>query len=138
MIHAVFARGTRLALEALRGTITEPLAPREALFTPLKLHLRCVTVHGRTLRVITLRASETARFSTNRYHDTWHVLTDPYGARFLGRLLWGLSYQREPGTLVLLHGEHLVTTPFEGDAPDPVLWIPSWMTRCDKDLLHAL
>ena len=43
------------------------------------------------------------------------ILSDQRGAQLLARLLWGLSYQRRPGTLILVHGKHLLPTPFEAD-----------------------
>ncbi|HSO36050.1 MAG TPA: hypothetical protein VLT33_26165 [Labilithrix sp.] len=104
----------------------------------LKVHLREVTVGRYTYRVVTLRPATTARFSTNFFHDTWHVLTDREGAFVLARLLWGLAFQREPGTVVLLDGAHLVPTPFEADPPTPVLIVPAGLTRVDADLLRLL
>ena len=104
----------------------------------IKLHLRVFEIHGITLRVVTLRPHTRVRFSTNRFHDTWHLLSGPAGAMLLGRLLWGLAFQRHPGTLVLIAGEHLVPTPFEADPPDPIMLVPDAITRIDDDLLRAL
>ncbi|MBL8613004.1 MAG: hypothetical protein JNL38_37030 [Myxococcales bacterium] len=104
----------------------------------MKVHLSPIDVGRRTLRVITLRPGTTARFSTNWFHETWHVLTSPAGAHVLGRLLWGLSFQRKPGTLVLLDRPHLVTTPFDGDAADRVVFAPSELTHVDAPTLRAL
>jgi len=75
--------------------------------TALKLHLRVLEVHRKTLRVVSLRPQLGARFSTNYYHDTWHILAGVDGADVLGRLLWGLAFQRQPGTLILIDGDHL-------------------------------
>lgn len=104
----------------------------------LKVHLRVVTVARATYRIITLRPATTARFSANYFHDTWHVLTDREGAFVLARLLWGLAFQREPGTVVLLDGVHLVPTPFEAEPADPILLVPAGLTRVDADLLRRL
>lgn len=104
----------------------------------MKVHLTRIDVGGRTLRVVTLRPGTTARFSTNWFHETWHVLTSPAGAHVLGRLLWGLSFQRQPGTLVLLDRPHLVTTPFDGDAADRVVFAPTELTHVDAPTLRAL
>jgi hypothetical protein len=104
----------------------------------LKLHLRVVTVGRYTYRIVTLRSATSARFSTNFFHDTWHVLTDREGAFILARLLWGLAFQREPGTAVLLDGVHLVPTPFEADPGGPVLLVPAGLTRVDAVLLRLL
>jgi hypothetical protein len=104
----------------------------------LKLHLRVVTVGRTTFRIVTLRPATSVRFSTNFFHDTWHVLTDREGAFILARLLWGLAFQREPGTAVLLDGVHLVPTPFEADPGDPVLLAPAGLTRVDAAVLRLL
>jgi hypothetical protein len=104
----------------------------------LKLHLRVRRVGGRTLRVLTLRPGADAAFSVNHFHDTWHVVTDTAGACLFARLLWGLSYQREPGTVVVLHGEHLRPTPFDADPSPPVLLAPAHLTPPDHGAFRAL
>jgi hypothetical protein len=104
----------------------------------LKVHLRLLVIHGVTLRVVTLRPQTHARLSTNYFHDTWHILGGPPGAILLGRLIWGLAFQRQPGTLVLIEPPHVVPTPFEADPPDPILLVPDGLTRIDDDLLRAL
>jgi len=104
----------------------------------LKVHLRVFEIHRTTLRVVTLRPQTTVRFSTNYFHDTWHLLAGSDGAVLLGRLLWGLAFQRHPGTLVLLGDPHLVPTPFEADPPQPVLLVPDGLTRIRIDVLRAL
>ncbi|MEJ7602589.1 MAG: hypothetical protein WKG01_32155 [Kofleriaceae bacterium] len=104
----------------------------------LKVHLRVFEIHRTTLRVVTLRPQTGVRFSTNYYHDTWHILAGPDGAALLGRLLWGLAFQNQPGTCVLIDQAHLVPTPFEGDPPDPILLVPAGLTRIDLDVLRAL
>jgi len=101
----------------------------------LKVHLRLFDIHGITLRVVTLRPQTGVRFSTNYFHDTWHILGGPDASALLGRLLWGLAFQRLPGTLVLIDREHLVPTPFEADRPDPILLVPDGLTHIDVDLL---
>jgi hypothetical protein len=106
--------------------------------TPLKLHLRVLDIHRRTLRVVTLRPQSPVRFSTNYFHDTWHILAGGDGAVILGRLLWGLAFQRHPGTLILIDRAHLVPTPFEADPADPILLIPDALTSIDDDLLRAV
>lgn len=97
----------------------------------LKLHRHVVRSPGGALTVITLRPGTAARFSTNRFHETWHVLSDEHGARLLARLLWGLSYQARPGTIVLIDREFLSPTPFEGEPADPIVLVPGWCTPFD-------
>ncbi|GII90570.1 hypothetical protein [Sinosporangium siamense] len=94
----------------------------------LKLHRRRMHADGRDYTVITLRPDAGARFSTNRYHDTWHVLSDVYGARLMGRLLWGLSFQRRPGTLIVIDRQHLTPNPFDAAPADPVMLVSAHLT----------
>lgn len=108
------------------------------LSTAIKVHLRVLDIHRAALRVVTLRPQTKARFSTNYFHDTWHILAGTDGAALFGRLLWGLAFQRHPGTLLLIGDSHLVPTPFEADPPDPVLVIPDGLTSIDDDALRAL
>jgi hypothetical protein len=87
---------------------------------------------------VTLRPGTRAAFSTNFFHDTWHVVTDLQGSRLRARLLWGLSYQRQPGTLLLIHAPHLRPTPFEAERSDPFLLIPAGLTGLDAQTLRRL
>ncbi|MER8187864.1 hypothetical protein [Kitasatospora sp. NPDC094015] len=93
---------------------------------------------GRPYTVLGLRPGTAARFATNHYHQTWHVLSDPSGARLLARLLWGLSYQRHPGTLVVIDRPFLDPTPFEGEPSDPVVLVPRDLTPLDEGAARAL
>ncbi len=104
----------------------------------MKLHLRLFTLSGHTYRVLTLRPGTQAAFSTNFFHNTWHIITDMPGARLLGRLLWGLAYQRQPNTLIALYGEHLRPTPFDADPSDPILLAPCDTTALCEDTLRLL
>lgn len=104
----------------------------------LKLHLRVLELHRKTLRLVSLRPQLGVRFSSNHYHDTWHILAGVDGGAVLARLLWGLAFQRQPGTMILIDGDHLVSTPFDGDAGDPILLIPEELTHVDVDDLRAL
>jgi hypothetical protein len=106
--------------------------------SPLKLHLRIVHIHGCVFRVLTLRPSCGVRFSTNFFHNTWHLLTDAAGSSVLARLLWGLSFQRHAGTVVVIDSAHLVPTPFEADPPLPCMFIQAGLARVHDDLLRAL
>ena len=108
------------------------------LTTALKLHLRVFEIHRAVLRVVTLRPHTPVRFSTNYFHDTWHILAGTDGAALFGRLLWGLAFQRQPGTLLLINDPHLVPTPFEADPPDPIIVSPDGLTSVDDDVLYGL
>jgi hypothetical protein len=120
------------------ATTHDALTPRGPHQQGLKVHLREVNVGSYTYRVITLRPSTTARFSTNYYHDTWHLLSDGEGALVLSRLLWGLAFQRLPGTVVLIDSAHLLPTPFEADPSQPILLMPAELTAFDPKQLRAL
>jgi hypothetical protein len=94
----------------------------------LKLHRRRLWLDGREYTVVTLRPGTDARFSTNLFHETWHVLSDWRGARLLGRLLWGLAHQRTPGTLVLIDRPFVDTNPFDAEPGDPIALVPALLT----------
>ncbi|HEU4410594.1 MAG TPA: hypothetical protein VFS43_35390 [Polyangiaceae bacterium] len=115
-----------------------PEPARPGRLAASKLHLRLVDVNRRTYRVASLRPGCGVAFSTNYYHQTWHVLSDPAGAAVLARLLWGLAFQRQPGTLVCIHGPHLRPTPFDADPSDPVVLVPTALTPVVNDDLRAL
>jgi hypothetical protein len=104
----------------------------------LKLHMRELRLGSRVYRVVTLRPATAANFSTNFYHGTWHILSDIAGARLLARLLWGLSYQRVRGTLVLIHGEHLKPSPFDADPSNEIVLTVDGLTPHDPDDMRAL
>lgn len=108
----------------------------------MKLHRHALSCDGHEYTVITLRPGAYARFSDNYYHDTWHILSDWHGARVLGRLLWGLAYQRMPGTLVLIDHPNLDPNPFSGEPADPIALVPSRLTtlseRAARDLRARL
>ncbi|MGW0806603.1 hypothetical protein [Nonomuraea sp. NPDC002799] len=106
----------------------------------LKLHRHHLRADGRDYQVITLRPGTRARFSTNHYHETWHILSDPHGALLLSRLLWGLSYQRQPGTVVLIDRRFIDPNPFDAEPGDPIVLVPADLThlptRTARHLAH--
>jgi len=104
-------------------------ATARAIGDGLKLHRHVARLDGHPYTVITLRPGTTARFATNNFHGTWHILTDLRGARLLARLAWGLAYQRAPGTVVLVDRAFLDTDPFEGNPSDPVALLRTDLTR---------
>ncbi|MFI5717028.1 hypothetical protein [Nocardia sp. NPDC051750] len=119
---------------------TRTSRPRRVAATDelLKLHRRVMLLDGRVYTVISLRPDTDFRFSTNRFHDTWHVLSDWRGARVLARLLWGLSYQRRPGTLVVIDARHLDPNPFDSAPADPIVLVPSDRTVFTRKTAAAL
>ncbi len=108
----------------------------------LKLHRRRLHLDGCDYTVVTLRPGTYARFSTNYFHETWHLLSDWHGARLLGRLLWGLAYQRMPGTLVLIDRPFLDPNPFDAELSDPIVLVPALLTplrnRAARELRRQL
>jgi hypothetical protein len=94
----------------------------------VKLHRRAMPLDGRTYTVITPRPGTDIRFSTNYFHGTWHLLSDWHGARMLGRLLWGMAFQRKPGTLLLIDRPFLDPNPFDAEPADPIALVPALLT----------
>lgn len=86
----------------------------------LKVHLHLVDVHGQTWRVLRFRPGFDARFSTNWFHATWHVLSDRRGALLLSQVFWALAFQRHERTIFLVDGPHLGTEPFDGSRCHPL------------------
>ncbi|GAA4067803.1 hypothetical protein [Actinomadura miaoliensis] len=117
---------------AARGRRQRPANARAAA-DGMKLHRRVLRLDGRDHTVIGLRPGTAARFSTNLFHGTWHVLSDGHGARLLGRLLWGLAYQARPGTLIVIDRPFLTSTPFDADPADPIVLVPGWATPFGPD-----
>src|SRR6476659_3063566 len=109
------------------GTTVDPPLLRQppCAASRMKMHLRVLTIDGVAYRIVTLRPSTKIVFSTNFFHGTWHIVSSQRGARLLARLLWGLAYERHPGTMILIHGDHLVPTPFEAERSDPFILAPS-------------
>ncbi|QIS12183.1 TfoX/Sxy family DNA transformation protein [Nocardia arthritidis] len=115
---------------------------RHAVGDGLKVHRRTMRLDRRDHTVISLRPGTAIRFSTNRFHNTWHVLSDDRGAQLLARLLWGLSYQARPGTLVVIDQPFLAPTPFDADPADPIVLLPNWFgnltATAARELRHRL
>ncbi|MGW4244341.1 TfoX/Sxy family DNA transformation protein [Nocardia sp. NPDC004722] len=113
-------------------------ATAKSVIDGLKLHRHVVRSPAGAHTVITLRPGTQVRFSTNRFHDTWHVLSDDHGAQLLARLLWGLSYQARPGTVVLIDSRFLTPTPFDADPAAPIVLVPGWCTPFDDRVARHL
>jgi len=107
----------------------------------LKLHRRRLRLDRRDYTVVTLRPGTVARYSTNYFHATWHIVSDWHGARLLARLLWGLAYQRTPHLLVVIDRPFLDPNPFDGEPADPVALVPMttpWGPKAARDLRRRL
>ncbi|GAA4563110.1 hypothetical protein GCM10023176_06360 [Micromonospora coerulea] len=97
-------------------------ASAAALTTRLRLHRREWCHGGRTYQVITLRPTDPVRFAVRVEHHFTVVSSDLAGARLLGRLLWGLSYQRRPDTLLVLEPGRMVPDHEEGQPSPPAVF----------------
>ena len=104
----------------------------------MKLHRHLVRLDGRQYTVIMPRPGTGPRFSTNRYHETWHVLSGLRGSRLLAHLLWGLAYQRVPGTLVVIGAPSLDPNPFDAGPSDPVAVVPAMLTTLGAQAARQL
>ncbi|NJP35378.1 hypothetical protein [Micromonospora thermarum] len=91
-----------------------------ALTRRLRLHRRQWRHDGRTYQVISLRPSDPTRYAARTERHWTIVSSDLAGARLLGRLLWGLSYQRRPDTLLVLEPGRMLPDPEHG-RPSPAL-----------------
>jgi hypothetical protein len=87
----------------------------------LAVHRRTMELDGRRYTVLSPRPSVACRFATNRYHETWHVLTDADGAALLGQLFWAMSYQRRERTIIVIDTPLLVPNPFDADPSSPIV-----------------
>lgn len=122
------------------GNVRKRLRPDAARDTGdrLKLHRREMRLDGRDFVVVSPRPGTEVRFSTNYFHDTWHILSDLHGARFLGRLLWGLAYQRRPGTVVVIDQSFIDPSPFDAEPAYPIVLVPVHLAHLTSDALKQL
>ena len=100
------------------GTTIEGAYAAHRRQTKDKVHRRNVQLGSRAFSVLSLRPSTTHRFAMNRFHETWHILCDAGSAHYLARLLWALSFQKRPNTVLVIDGDHIVPNPFDGE-PSP-------------------
>ena len=86
----------------------------------IKVHRRSVNLAGRRHTILSPRPDCPARFATNRYHQTWHVLSNERDARWLGLVFWAMAFQRRPHTFFLIDRPCLVPNPFDADPSSPI------------------
>ena len=101
----------------------EPGPSPRGLSERLRLHRRVVRQDGRQYQVISLRNVDPVRFSVEpdlSGHLYPLIRSDLAGTRLLGRLLWGLSYQPYPNTVLVLDPGHVVGNPDDG-GPSPIV-----------------
>ncbi|RKS09089.1 hypothetical protein DFP74_4818 [Nocardiopsis sp. Huas11] len=103
----------------------------------LRLHRRTVGHGGRRYTLLTLRPSDPWRFGV-RVDECTMITSDLAGTRLLGRLLWGLSFQRRPDTVLLLDSPHLVPNPYDGLASPPVAFVPTPLSTVDAAAVRSI
>jgi hypothetical protein len=103
----------------------------------LRLHRHTIGHGKRHYTVVTLRPSDPWRFGV-RIDECTTITSDVAGTRLLGRLLWGLSFQRRPDTVLLLDAPHLVPNPYDGLASPPVAFVPAPLSTMDASAAHRI
>jgi hypothetical protein len=91
----------------------------------LKVHRRTLRLDGLDYTILTPRPSSEARFATNRFHETWHVLSDAQGARLFARLCWAMAFQRRSNTVMVIDAPLVVPNPFDADPSSPIAIVNS-------------
>jgi hypothetical protein len=104
----------------------------------LKVHRRTLSLDRRSCTALALRPATEERFATNRYHQTWHVLSDVAGARLLGRLCWAMAHERRPGTFVVIDPRFLVPNPFDADPSSPIVIVNNDLGPFSRAMATAL
>ena len=87
----------------------------------LKVHRRSVRLDRLEYTILSPRPTEEARFATNFFHETWHVITSQGGAALLARICWAMAFQRRERTIVLIDSPLVVPTPFDADRSLPIV-----------------
>jgi hypothetical protein len=79
-----------------------------------------------------------ARFATNRYHETWHVISDGAGAQLLARLYWAMAFQQRQRTFVLIDRPLLVPNPFDADPSTPIIIVNNDLGPLEREVVKDL
>jgi hypothetical protein len=87
----------------------------------LIVHRRSVRLDGSVWTTLSFRPSQEYVYATNRFHGTWHILSDIGGTRMLARVCWAMAYQRTERTIFVIEGKHLSVNPFDADPSSPIL-----------------
>jgi hypothetical protein len=104
----------------------------------LKVHRRELMLDGQRFTILSPRPEPSVRFSTNRFHDTWHIISDAGSAKFLGRVLWAMAFQRSSPTITVIDQPFLVPNPFDADPSDPIVVVNSDLATPSRDGMAAL
>jgi len=104
----------------------------------LKVHRRDLVLGGSRYTILSPRPGTESRFATNRFHDTWHVLTDLEGAHLLARLCWAMAYQRHDRTVAVIDPPFMVPNPFDADASSPIVIVNTDLGPFPRDCASSL
>lgn len=104
----------------------------------VKLHRRTVMLDGREFTILTPRPQTPVRFATNRFHETWHILSDRHGGQLLARFCWAMAYQRKARALLLIDQPLLVPNPFDADQSSSILVVNSDLGTPSRDAMGML
>jgi hypothetical protein len=104
----------------------------------LKVHRRTLGLDHRRCTALALRPATEERFATNRFHQTWHVLSDVAGARLLARLCWAMAHERRPGTFAVIDPRYLVPNPFDADPSSPIVVVNNDLGPFSRPMAAAL
>jgi hypothetical protein len=104
----------------------------------LKVQRRSLRLDGLAYTILSPRPSEAARFATNRYHETWHVISDGAGAQLLARLCWAMAFQQRERTFVLIDPPLLVPNPFDADPSTPIVIANNDLGPIGRDAMKSL
>lgn len=105
---------------------------------PLRCHLYREVVGGRVFRLITPRPIDGLVVSTNRYHETWHIVSAPGHVRTIRRLVWAAAFDDHCETLFVVAGGTLAPTPFDGARSRPLVILCAERTHVRADDVRAL
>jgi hypothetical protein len=104
----------------------------------LKVHRRSLRLDGLEYTVLSPRPSETARFATHRYHETWHIVSDGASAQLLARLCWAMAFQQRERTFVLIDPPLLAPNPFDADPATPIVIANNDLGPIGREAMKAL
>jgi hypothetical protein len=104
----------------------------------LKVHRRALRLDGLEYTVLSPRPSEAARFATNRFHETWHIVCDGPSAQLFARLCWAMAFQQRERTFILIDAPLLAPNPFDADPPTPIVIANNDLGPISRDAMKAL
>ncbi|KOX15615.1 hypothetical protein ADL05_14505 [Nocardiopsis sp. NRRL B-16309] len=87
--------------------------------------------------MVSLRPSDPWRFGV-RIDECTMITSDVAGTRVLGRLLWGLAFQRRPDTVLLIDSPHLVPNPYDGLPSPRLAFVPAPLATVDTSAARRL